>query len=243
MKIKIVSTFSDKAYTEYGKYFVESCKKFISPDINVSLYVDNVTISESENTKILKLEPSIPELTEFKKRNAHKKFKDFRWDGVRFSHKTYAIFHAAQEKNLDYLIWLDSDTEIYEKITKEYLLQFLPSNYFVGYIGRNKATETGFLIFNMRHPATTEFFQRFKYYYDSNALYNVPEYHDAYIFDVVRKEFEESGKIKSYNVSPHNVTKNHFNATFEGYMIQYKGDDKGQRDIKITKALNRKKRK
>ena len=66
MKIKIVSTFSDKGYEEYGKHFVESCKKFISKKIDIRLYVDNISLANEENIQILKLEQSVPALTEFK---------------------------------------------------------------------------------------------------------------------------------------------------------------------------------
>jgi len=241
MKIKIISTFSDKGYHEYGKYFVESCKKFIDPNISVCLYIDNINLNSEKNITILKLEESIPELTEFKSRNKDRTFKDYKWDGVRFAHKTYATFHAAKE-DVDYLIWLDSDTEIYEFITVDYLLKFLPSKKFVGYIGRDGVSETGFLIFNMKHPYSKEFFERYKWYYNTDSIYSLSEYHDAFVFDVVRKELEEDKRIESYNISPQGVKKGHFNAAFDGYMIHYKGDDKSQRDIKISKVLRRKKK-
>jgi len=240
MKIKIISTFSDSGYHEYGKYFVESCKKFVDTSISVCFYIDNVNLNSDKNITILKLEESIPELTEFKKRNKDKIFKDYKWDGVRFAHKTYAIFHAAKE-DVDYLIWLDSDTEIYEFITVDYLLQFLPTGKFVGYIGRDGVSETGFLIFDMKHPYSKEFFERYKWYYDTDSIYSLSEYHDAFVFDAVRKELEEDKKIESYNISPEGAKKAHFNAAFDGYMIHYKGDDKSQRDTKISKALRRKK--
>lgn len=239
MKFKIVSTFSDDGYNVYGKYFVNSLKNFVSRDINIELYVDTVSIPEQDNLKILKLEPSIPELTNFKNRNKNKIFKDYRWDGVRFAHKAYAIFHSSTD-DIDYLIWLDSDTEIYNFITPEYLIKFLPDDCFVGYIGRDGTSETGFLIFNMKHAESKNFFNRFKWYYDSDNIYSADEYHDAYIFDIVRKEFESSGLIKTFNVSPQGVTKGHFNAAFNGYMIHYKGNDKSQRDSKIKKILKRK---
>lgn len=241
MKIKIISTFSDAGYNEYGKHFVESCKQFISKDIQVQLYVDNIPLASNDNLTVLKLEESVPELTAFKDRNKDRSFKDYKWDGVRFAHKTYATFHAAQDET-DYLIWLDSDTEIYDAITPEYFLKFLPKGKFVGYVGRDGASETGFLIFDMKHPAAKEFFERYKWYYESDSLYSLSECHDAFVFDVVRKELENAGKIESYNVSPDGTTKGHFNAAFDGYMIHYKGNDKSQRDAKIAKALRRKRK-
>jgi hypothetical protein len=239
MKIKIVSTFSDKGYEEYGKHFVESCKKFVHNDIDICLYIDNINLKRENNITILNLEKSVPNLVKFKERNKEKTFKDYKWDAIRFAHKTYATFHAA-EGDLDYLIWLDSDTEIYDAITPKYLLKFLPNGNFVGYIGRDGVSETGFLIFDMKHPSAVDFFARYQWYYDTDAVYSLSEYHDAFVFDVVRKEFESAKKIHCHNISPAGATKGHFNAAFDGYMIHYKGDDKGQRDIKISKALRRK---
>jgi len=239
MKIGIVSTFSDNGYQEYGKHFVESCKKYIDQDISVYLYIDNINIPDTKNIKFLRLEPSVPQLTEFKNRNKNRTYKDYHHDGVRFAHKTYATFHAAKN-DLDYLIWLDSDTEIYENVTAEYFLKFLPKGAFVGYIGRKGISETGFLIFDMNHPQARAFFERYEWYYNTDAIYMLEEYHDAYIFDVVRKEFEADDRISSFNVSPAGCKKGHFNAAFNGYMVHYKGDDKSQRDIKIGKALRRK---
>jgi hypothetical protein len=241
MKIKIISTFSDNGYEEYGKHFVESCKKFVSRDIDICLYIDNINLQSENNITILNLEESAPNLTKFKERNKEKTFKDWHHDAVRFSHKTYATFHSVNT-SLDYLIWLDSDTEIYDIITPEYLLNLLPKGNFVGYLGREKVSETGFLIFDMKHPSATDFFDRYQWYYDTDSIYSLPEFHDAYVFDIVRKEFEHSNKIKSYNISPPNLKKGHFNVVFDGYMIHYKGDDKSQRDIKIAKALRRKRK-
>jgi hypothetical protein len=241
MKIKIISTFSDNGYEEYGKHFVESCKKFVSRDIDICLYIDNINLQSENNITILNLEESAPNLTKFKERNKEKTFKDWHHDAVRFSHKTYATFHSV-DTSLDYLIWLDSDTEIYDIITPEYLLNLLPKGNFVGYLGREKVSETGFLIFDMKHPSATDFFDRYQWYYDTDSIYSLPEFHDAYVFDIVRKEFEHSNKIKSYNISPPNLKKGHFNVVFDGYMIHYKGDDKSQRDIKIAKALRRKRK-
>ena len=161
MKIKIISTFSDKGYEEYGKHFVESCKKFVSRDIDICLYIDNINLQSENNITILNLEESAPNLTKFKERNKEKTFKDWHHDAVRFSHKTYATFHSV-DTSLDYLIWLDSDTEIYDIITPEYLLNLLPKGNFVGYLGREKVSETGFLIFDMKHPSATDFFDRYQ---------------------------------------------------------------------------------
>lgn len=241
MNIKLISTFSDSGYHDYAKNFVNSCIKNIK-NINVVIYKDDVVLNDLKNISFLKLEDQCPDLVNFKKRNNSKPVKDFRYDGIRFAHKVYALIHASREKNLDYLIWLDADTEIYDTITPEYLIKLLPKGKFVGYIGRDTATETGFLIFDMQHTEAQTFFNRYEWYYNSDELYKLPEHHDGYIFDVVRKEFEERNLILSYNLSPAGITKNHFNAIFDGYMLHYKGGRKEKREEQISKALKRKKR-
>jgi len=239
MNIKLISTFSDAGYYDYAKHFVESCIKNLKY-INVVIYKDNVELSDTNSVKFLNLENTCPDLVKFKKRNSEKTYKDFRFDAVRFAHKVYATIHASREDNLDYLIWLDADTEIYDTVTAEYLIKFLPKGKFVGYIGRDTVTETGFLIFNMRHPEAKNFFDRYEWYYNTDSIYEQPEFHDGFIFDVVRKEFELDNRISSQNISPLEATKNHFNAAFEGYMLHYKGGRKEKREGQIAKALRRK---
>ena len=239
MKIKLISTFSDAGYHDYAKNFVESCFKHIK-DIDVVIYKDTVDLENKESILFLNLEDSCPNLVNFKKRNTHRTFKKFRHDGVRFAHKVYATIHASREPNLDYLIWLDADTEIYDTVDPEYFLKFLPIGKFVGYIGRDTDSETGFLIFDMKHSEAKNFFDRYEWYYNTDAIYTKSEFHDGFIFDVIKKEFEADNRISSHSISPTGVAKNHFNTIFEGFMLHYKGEGKGKRESLIAKAIIRK---
>jgi hypothetical protein len=239
MRIGIVTTFSDAGYEEYGKYFVESCKKFVGEDIKIFFYVDNTHITPELNFVIRNLEQSIPDLTIFKNRNKDKVVGKFIKDAVRFSHKSYCIYHAANNSDVDILIWLDSDTEIYDNIDKSYLTKFLSEGTFTSYLGRPKYSETGFLTFDLRNPHSKEFFELFKWYYDSDEIYKLKGQLDCHVYDAVRVKLEEEHNIQNYNLSPPGVSKNHFNHVFEGYMIHYKGD-KEKRDEQIARALKRK---
>jgi hypothetical protein len=240
MKIGIVTTLSDAGFEEYGKYFVESCKKFIDKNIKLYFYVDNVHINAESNFVIRKLEESIPDLTVFKNKNKDRVPDKFLYDAVRFSHKSYCIYHAANNSDVDILIWLDSDTEIYDYVDALYLLKFLPEGKFTSYLGRPDYSETGFLAFDLRNPHCKEYFDLFKWYYDSNEIYNLKGQLDCHVYDAARVKLEEAGKIDNYSLSPPGVSKHHFNHVFDGYMIHYKGDRKENRDKQIAKALKRK---
>lgn len=243
MKIAIVTTFSDKGYQEYARHFVESCKKFLNKNIHVYFYVDNVHIEKSKNFTVRQLENSIPELTEFKKRNAYRKPESFLYDGVRFSHKSYCIYHCANNTDADYLFWLDSDTEIFENISEEYLMKFMPKDCFCSFLGRETLepfyTETGFLGFNLKHPHSKEFFDLFKWYYDTDKLYELNGQLDCHVFDAARISLEKEGKIRNHNLGI-NYKKNHFNNVFVGHMVHYKGPRKSKRDGQLAMAMTAK---
>jgi hypothetical protein len=241
MKIGIVSTFSDQGYTDYAELFVDSLKNNLDKAIEVFLYVDNLSIKPGSNIHILNLEKSVPDLINFKTRNKDKTFGNFLQDAVRFSHKSYAIWHAAKNSNVDKLFWLDADTVLTNSITEQYLNNFLPDNYFTSYLGRSESyTETGFIGFNLKHAYADEFFDIFKNYYDSDKIYTLKKYTDCHVFDATRKELENLKKITGYNITPGNI-KNPFNDTFKGYMIHFKGNRKDQREKLMSKLRKNKK--
>lgn len=242
-EITIVTTFSDKGYEDYGKIFLESCKNFLDRSVDLLVYKDNVDIPQQDNLQIRLLEPNVPDLTAFKKRNAFREETEvkFQYQSVRFSHKVYAIHHAANNVETRYLVWLDSDTELYENVDYNYFINFLPKGSFVGYLGRGGEafSECGFMIFDLNHSYAKDFFNRFKWYYDTDEIYNLTEWHDSYVFDVVRKEFEQSDKIVATNLSK-DFNKHHFNCVLDGYIMHLKGDRKHKREKMLQKALRRK---
>lgn len=240
MKVSVVTTFSDAGFQEYGKNFIESCKKFLSKDITVYAYVDTILLESQENFVIRNLEDSIPDLTIFKNKNKHINPTSFLQDAVRFSHKSYCLYHAVNNCNSDLLFWLDADTEIYNNIDVDYLCKFLPTDCFTSYLGRSNYSETGFLGFNLKHPALKEYFDLFKWYYDSNEIYNLEGQLDCHVYDATRLKLEKVQTIKSYNLSPQDVTKHHFNHVFSGFMIHYKGNRKEKRNSQLAKMLERK---
>lgn len=225
--IGIVSTFSDSGYKEYAHKFVSSLKQFLSKEVAVFLYVDDIIINTSSNIKTIKLEPSVPSLTKFKQRHADKKPTKFLEDGVRFSHKSYAIWHASKNSNVDKLFWLDADTVLKNNITEQYLDNFLPDTYFTSYLGRiEKYTETGFIGFNLEHTYANEFFDEFIDYYNNDRIYSELEaYTDCHVYDATRNKFVQEKKITTLDLTP-GLGKSNFNHVHQGYMIHNKGENK-----------------
>lgn len=240
MKIGIVSTFSDRGYYEYGKVFVDSLQKYVDKNISVLLYTDSITFDVDKNFKIFNLENEVPELTQFKERNKNRTVDSFINDAVRFSHKSFCLYHSALNSNVDILIWLDADTEIYNNITQDYLLSFIKEGSFVSYLGRPNYTETGFLAFDLRNSNSIGFFEKFKSYYTTDKIYELSGQLDCHVFDATRLEFEKANLTTNYNISPEGVKKHHFNNVFNGYMIHYKGDRKQNKEKELNKVLGTK---
>lgn len=148
-------------------------------------------------------------------------------DGVRFSHKSYAIWHAAKNSNVDKLFWLDADTVLKNNITEQYLNNLLPDNYFTSYLGRvGRYTETGFIGFNLKHAYADEFFDEFIDYYNSDRIYSeLPAYTDCHVYDATRNKFVNEKKITVLDLTP-GLGKSNFNHIHQGYMVHNKGGNK-----------------
>ena len=58
---------------------------------------------------------------------------------------------------------------------------------------RLKYSECGFVGYNLRHPAIRDFFAAFKAFYTTDKVLKQREYHDSWLFDLVRKGFERKG--------------------------------------------------
>lgn len=236
MKLGIVSTFSNDKYEEYAKYFVESMVENLSRDISVFLYLDEPIKGLPPNVKTFDFHGTVPELVEFKKRNQHRTFNDFIYDGIRFSHKVYAICHAAKNSGVDRLIWLDADTVFLQPITPNYLNQFLPLGFFTSYLGRpGKYSECGWIAFDLTNKHAEEFFNIFQNYYDSDDLYTLDGFTDCHAYDATRIGLVREGKIKAHNLTTE-YNKHPFNAAFALHLYHLKGTRKFKREKLIGKA-------
>jgi hypothetical protein len=117
----------------------------------------------------------------------------YRWDAVRFSHKSYAIFDAARRTDADALIWIDADTLFFADVNVTELEALAPQHSAVSCLRRPNHSECGFVVYNLRHPETKRLLAEFEAMYTQDLLFAEREYHDSYLFDVVRKRAEARG--------------------------------------------------
>jgi len=209
MNFTVVTTFHDKGYKTYGKRMIETFLKNWPDTVILVVYAENCEVLETApNLVVRDLHQSSPELVAFKERwkndpkavgkistgPADKKGKQpgigFKWDAVRFSHKVYSIFDCARKSNSDILLWMDADTVCHSPITVEELHRLIPSDKDLCFLGRRgKYTECGLYSMNLKSSSVKEFLKKFQELYDhaETGIFKLQEWHDSYVFDVVRK--------------------------------------------------------
>jgi hypothetical protein len=153
----------------------------------------------------------------------------FRWEAVRFAHKSFALFHAAARCDADVLFWLDADIVVFADVPLPFLDELVPPDCFVAFLARPNHSECGLVGYNLRHPAVRQFLERFRRLYVDDLLFREAEYHDAYLFDRLRREFERCGH-RSYDMAlgAGLATGRHVfvNSALGRYMDHLKGDRK-----------------
>jgi len=194
LKIKTITTWNNKLYEEYAHRFKET----YNWPFPLKIY--------NEDECMMK---AIPDLKEFVERNKDRqpysdykvKGKEFLTDGVRFSYKVYAYTHALMNENVDGLICIDADSVFYKKIDEEWVKKHIHRDEcMMTYLGRgSNYSECGFLYFNLNHADTLAYANRMKSLYDTDGIYNLKEQHDSYVWDYVRKEFENRG-TRNHNI-------------------------------------------
>lgn len=173
----------------------------------------------SNRIRVLDLLESCPDLVEFKRRyvddpiangkvakDTRVPFQDnaFKWDAVRFSHKVFAIIHACSTVTSDWAIWLDADTKTFADVPDDFLTDICDPRAMACYLGRREKyhSECGWVAYNLRHPDLRDFMASWRELYITGRLFDLREYHDSFVFDVLRKEFVATRGTRFSNISP-----------------------------------------
>lgn len=71
----------------------------------------------------------------------------------------------------------------------------------ISYLGRgeNYHSECGFVGYNLDHPATRNFITELTDMYNQDRIFELPEWHDSYVWDVVRRKYQTTNPF--YNIS------------------------------------------
>lgn len=226
MDYTVITTFNQAGLDLYGQRMIDAFETHWPNQIKLKIYAENCQPRSVRDTTeildVLEVNPACREFVERHKDNpqahggagAHNKDvflkdKTFRWQAVRFCFKVFSIQHAAAITNSDRLIWLDADTVTHSPVPEEWLTKVCPDGYLASYLGRTDRyhSECGWIGYNMHDPLTKPFIESLAKLYISDELFNYPEWHDSFLWDVIRKRYRDELKAQFYNLNPNPDTK------------------------------------
>lgn len=210
LKIAVVTTFHEVGLKTYAQRMIDTFCENWPAQVTLHIYPEkcNPVITHHDHVTLTDLD-SVTDLTNFKNRwkNVPKANgdvsedplrggrkdakKNFKWNAVRFANKVYAIFHCAKNIDADVLLWMDADSVCHSPITYDRLLELCPADKDLCYLGRKgKYSECGLYALNLRSHKTQLFLKKFQEFYDDaeNGIFTLGEWHDSFVFDVVRTQ-------------------------------------------------------
>lgn len=213
MTVMVCSGFSPQGRQQYGERFLRSFDRHWPATIRLGVWVEEPMKMPRGACRDLW---AIPGAREFHVEHAGNAAAQGRvpqpmWKetevrrGYSFRHDAYKFWKqilipAAAARELDdgdTLVWLDADVETFREVP-ERLVPDLLGRAEVAFLGRDRShSEIGFWAVQI-NPATRLFLERIAQVYTSGAVFELPEWHSAFVWDHIRKQ---SG-LTEHNLMP-----------------------------------------
>lgn len=246
MKYTVVTTFNNQGLKQYGQRMIDTFEQYWPKEIELVACTEHcqpvITNPNVRTYDLLKLSTPLNTFIQRHRNNpqAHgldgppevfNPKKSFRWNAVRFAYKIYAISLVANYTSGGWLIWLDADTCTHSNITTDNLAQLCPADAMISYLGRgeNYHSECGWVGYNLDYPETRNFIQDLVSMYNQDRIFELPEWHDSYVWDVIRRKYQTQNQF--YNLSgtlqkPGRAGHPFINSELGQFMDHLKGDRK-----------------
>lgn len=225
-KYTVVTTFNQEGLEIYGQKMINTFEQYWPDSVDLVVYTENCNpITTKPNVRVVDLLEANKSLRKFLKRHSNNPEanggpgphnqgiwsakKSFKWQAVRFCYKVFATQHAAETIDTDWLIWLDADSHTHSPVTEQFLSKVCPENYLISYLGRTDRyhSECGWVAYNLGNLLAGQYIEYFANMYETDKIFDYPEWHDSYIWDEVRKHFRDAMGAKFYNLNPEPDTK------------------------------------
>ncbi len=238
--IKLVTTLAKSEIDILGTKLFESWEKFHSGKMKLIVFLDkrdelpeksykNLEFFHIKNENYYKFLENYSNKPECRGKLLDGRY-EYRLDGVRFSHKIYALYEGLSHlDNEDELyIWWDSDAYFTNKISPQIFKTNLgPFNWLAAYLGRKDwdHTETGFIAFNLFNSEVKNFINDIINVYDSGELFKLNKGRtDSHVFDLIKDYYIRSKNQIFKNISENASNNDVWNQTFlSKFSVHLKG--------------------
>lgn len=239
----IITSLNKEYWERISKVNIESWIKRLPTNINIVVYSEDKINFSHPRIKIYDLYTESPDLVNFinlHKNNPHYNGtkeeypRAFRYNGIKFAHKTFAIFKEAQRQK-GYLIWLDADILMFDNIDEVFLNKIFPKNKSIVYLGRPfEYDECGVVGYNLETNFTKNFLKKFKSAY-TNGLDDYRETHDSWIFYQLRLSYADQSQFLNLNTNTESNKHPVNYSPLKDKMVHNKGDGKERLQKKFIK--------
>lgn len=248
MKYTVITTFHQAGLEQYGQRMIDTFEQFWPKDVDLKVCAEKCQpVTSRPNTEVIDLLASSTDLAAFLHRHQHNDLahgragppdvynpkKQFRWDAVRFSYKVFSAALCASRLQSGWMMWVDADTRTHSPVTESWLSTVCPPGAMISYLGRGERyhSECGWVAYNLDHPATRNFISDFVDLYRSDEIFQHKEWHDSFIWDTVRRRYQEQHRFINLNPDPDTkgLAKHPFiNSELGRVMDHFKGSRKDQ---------------
>lgn len=202
-RITVVTGFSPSGYDLYGRQFIETFNRYAPYDLDLVVYSAepvpmprgrcvphaevNGAVEFHERNKNIPERCGKAPVPGWRKKDERAGYS-YRHDAVRFAWQLLYPDHAADSvQHNDILAWFDGDVVFNSPIDTGWIERTLsPAD--LSFLGRETHTELGFWAVRMTHPGRA-FVRALAETYRTDAVFKLPEWHSAYVFDHCRKGF------------------------------------------------------
>ena len=252
--IEVLTTFHKAGWEQYGKRMVETFLAHWPMDIKLHLYCENVS-PNLQDPRVVEHDifDTCPHASDFIAQHnndynngVRNGTRDFKYDAIKFCYKVFAQCHRIHNSTADTLLFIDADTVTFARPPIDEIQKLLPRDNLTAYIGRpnNKKlpfAETGFIMYNLKHPNIKNFAETFEDLYTTGKIFELEYQVDCYTYDTARRITEQNHGAKSNDITgPEGLGKKHpfINTILGTFMDHLKGDDrksKGKSNIEDFK--------
>jgi hypothetical protein len=257
MKYTVITTFHQAGLEQYGQRMIDSFEQHWPTEVDLLVCAEHCQPKKQRsNTEIIDLMGQSADCSAFVERHrnnplAHAQagppdvfnpLKAFRWNAVRFCYKVFATALCADRVNSGWMIWIDADSHTHSSVPVQWLSTVCPNDAMISYLGRGEKyhSECGWVAYNLDHPATRQYIQDFVNMYRTDAIFKEREWHDSYIWDVVRKQYQTQHKFVNLNPSQNDkglAGHPFINSELGRYMDHVKGKRKNEGHSKAKEVV------
>ena len=187
-KINFVTCFNEDILKQSAPYFFNLIEEKWDPSLPLTCYYHDCstdayalpsTLTYRSLSRIQEHEDFVSVFTEHNGTEGDKIPYNAKLDALKWAHKVFAIAHKAEELSEGWLIWIDADIYLRNKVTKEYISSILNDKADIMLI----SDDPFFTAFNLNHQPTKDLIKDLKNIYISGEVINFREWHDTFILD------------------------------------------------------------